>query len=151
MVVADQITQQASVGEPEARSADQRNSSPSPVLAGFIVGVVMSLTEDGSTCVETSGTINNVQTLMELWEWRRRVSDIYAKVRALPPEEGWHYWRDHRDALFRDHPQSPIPPESSFSGLGYHQYDEAWRFELPVDHVSGRQEISHSDDSFSQS
>lgn len=87
---------------------------------------------------------------MELWDWRRRVSDIYATVRTLPPEEGWHYWRDQKDALFRDHPESPVRSEGNFDGLHYQDYDEAWRFELPIERDSGSQDITHSDQASSK-
>ena len=47
----------------------------------------------------------------ELADWRRRVSELYAAVRARDDPECAHaLWRPGRDALFRAHPQSPLPP-----------------------------------------
>ncbi len=47
----------------------------------------------------------------DLWDWRRRVAELYAEVRALePPRLAWQLWRETRDELFRMHPQSPLEP-----------------------------------------
>ena len=65
-----------------------------------------------------------------LLDWKRRVFDLYASVRADPePEGAWHRWRGSRDELFRTHPQSPVQPaeRSSFAGLPYFDYDPAFR------------------------
>jgi hypothetical protein len=51
---------------------------------------------------------------LELADWRRRVSDLYAAVRAeaaRDPEAAWRLWRETRESLFRKHPQSPVPLE----------------------------------------
>jgi uncharacterized protein (DUF1684 family) len=70
--------------------------------------------------------------LLDLFDWRRTVADLYAEVRriaARDPEAGWHRWRGARDRLFREHPQSPIPASrrSTFDGVGYFPYDPAYR------------------------
>ena len=68
--------------------------------------------------------------LLSLLDWKRRVFDLYRRVRdAASPEEGWSVWCAERDALFRDHPQSPLPPVErvSFEGLRYFPYDPAAR------------------------
>jgi uncharacterized protein (DUF1684 family) len=65
-----------------------------------------------------------------LWDYRRRVADLYAEVRRTPdPATAWHLWRSGREQLFADHPQSPIEPERrhAFTGLDYFSYDPAWR------------------------
>jgi uncharacterized protein len=59
------------------------------------------------------------QTLA-LLDWKRRVFDLYAGVRTMPPEQGWTLWRETRDELFRSHPQSPRP---GYDGLAYYDYD----------------------------
>ncbi len=74
----------------------------------------------------------DVDTLDELTllDWKRRVFDLYAQVRADPePERAWRRWRETRDELFRSHPQSPVPAQrrSSFAGLPYFDYDPAFR------------------------
>lgn len=63
---------------------------------------------------------------LELADWRRRVAGIYAAVRgAHDPREAWDRWRVERDALFRKHPQSPLPLDrrGSFTGLPYFDYE----------------------------
>jgi uncharacterized protein (DUF1684 family) len=67
---------------------------------------------------------------LQLLDWKRRVFALYAEARAAhDPEAAWRRWRDVRDALFRDHPQSPLPPEerAAFEGLTYFPYDAALR------------------------
>lgn len=71
-----------------------------------------------------------------LWDWRRRVSDLYGTVRAEPdPRRAWTLWRDARDRLFRGHPQSPLEPEARrrFAGLPFFDYDPALRFRVGID------------------
>jgi uncharacterized protein (DUF1684 family) len=72
---------------------------------------------------------------LELADWRRRVSELYAEVRAeRDPIEAHALWRAGRDDLFRTHPQSPLPADDPLreSGLPYWPYDEALRFELEL-------------------
>jgi uncharacterized protein len=76
--------------------------------------------------------------LLDLADWRRRVSTLYAEVRAADdPEEAWHRWRAARDRLFRDHPQSPIPEErrAGFAGIPYSPYDPEMRVLAGVEDV----------------
>ena len=73
-----------------------------------------------------------------LWDWRRRVSAMYAAAReAGGGEPAWQTWRLARDGLFRDHPQSPIAP-GQFNGLPYHRYDPALRFTVPLREITGK-------------
>ena len=68
---------------------------------------------------------------LELWDWRRRVAEVYAAVRAEPDRQrAWLHWRSVRDAMFRDHPQSPIEARAEFTGLGFFQYDPALVFHV---------------------
>ena len=56
---------------------------------------------------------------MSLLDWRRRISELYAAVRAeSEPVRAWRLWRDARHELFSTHPQSPLPP----SGQGMPRY-----------------------------
>jgi uncharacterized protein len=67
---------------------------------------------------------------LTLLDWKRRIFDLYASIRADPePESAWRRWRASRDELFRSHPQSPVQPDgrSSFPGLPYFDYDPAFR------------------------
>ena len=68
---------------------------------------------------------------LALWDWRRRVAALYADVRAArDPKIAWWRWRETRDQLLRDHPQSPLEPaqRASFRGLRYGDYDARFRF-----------------------
>ena len=66
-----------------------------------------------------------------LWDWRRRVSTMYADARGCSGEAGWLNWRAGRDALFRSHPQSPVE-QKSFEALSFFPYDPALRFTVPL-------------------
>jgi uncharacterized protein len=75
-------------------------------------------------------TATRLQTYRELWDWRRRVAELYATVRAMePPRLAWQLWRETRDELFRSHPQSPLAPtdRERFAGLALFDYDPALR------------------------
>jgi uncharacterized protein (DUF1684 family) len=48
---------------------------------------------------------------LQLADWRRDVGELYAEVRALGAgERGWDTWRSGKQRLYREHPQSPVPP-----------------------------------------
>jgi uncharacterized protein (DUF1684 family) len=68
---------------------------------------------------------------LDLLDWKRRVFALYAAVRA---DGDVTAWRAGRDALFADHPQSPIAPErrASFDGLAYFGVDPAARVAAEV-------------------
>lgn len=70
-----------------------------------------------------------------LADWRRRTAELYARTRRAPtPADGHGVWREGRDRLFRDHPQSPLGDlhELRGSGIPYWPYDARWRFALPL-------------------
>jgi uncharacterized protein (DUF1684 family) len=73
-----------------------------------------------------------------LWlaDWRRRIADLYGEVRSMAasdPEAAWQHWREVREALFREHPQSPVPAADRPTFEAHHwPYDPRFRFELPV-------------------
>ena len=73
---------------------------------------------------------------LTLLDWRRRVSALYAQVRAADDPAAAHaLWRTTRDELFARHPDSPLLPEAraAFAGLPVAPYDPAWRFEVAVE------------------
>ena len=77
---------------------------------------------------------------MTLLDWRRAVAAIYADVRASAerdPVGTLARFRAERDRLFRDHPDSPLAPESrsAFTGLPYWPHDPALRFEATVERL----------------
>jgi uncharacterized protein (DUF1684 family) len=73
----------------------------------------------------------------ELADYRRRVAEMYAAVRAGrdDPAESCRRFRTARAELFRNHPQSALAPAARerFTGLRYFDYDPVYRFVLPVD------------------
>lgn len=76
--------------------------------------------------------------LQALWDWRRRVTELYASVRAeRDPQRAWHAWRSERDAMFRDHPQSPLEPGRGFTGLDLFPYDRALVFHVKLLPIAG--------------
>jgi len=72
---------------------------------------------------------------LELWEWRRRVADLYAEARSAGAGEGgWLAWRAGREELFATHPQSPLAAGAALAWFGY---DPRWRVEGIVSPASG--------------
>lgn len=74
---------------------------------------------------------------LALAEWRRRVSDLYATVRAQAardPSAAWQLWREAREELLRGHSQSPVPVADRASFRARHwPYDPRLRFEVAVE------------------
>jgi uncharacterized protein (DUF1684 family) len=67
---------------------------------------------------------------LTLLDWKRRVFDLYAAVRADPePERAWRHWREVRQRLFATHPQTP----SRTARPLYFDYDPALRFLAEVE------------------
>jgi len=65
---------------------------------------------------------------LTLLDWKRRIFELYAEVRAEPDHErAWRRWREVRDELFRTHPQTPIPAGTHFEQVPYFDYDPALR------------------------
>ncbi|MDQ3914521.1 MAG: DUF1684 domain-containing protein [Actinomycetota bacterium] len=69
------------------------------------------------------------QETLDLLDWKRRISELYAYVRGAEPRAAWERWRAERDDLFRSHPQSPVPEErrGDFAGLKVYEYHAAFR------------------------
>lgn len=81
---------------------------------------------------------------LQLFDWRRRVTDLYAEIRAAAdPGAAWDQWRQVRHELLTAHPQSPIAEvaRGSFPGAEYFDYDPAFRFMADV----GEAEPEHFD------
>jgi len=78
----------------------------------------------------------SVRDHLDLVDWRRRVADLYCDVRALAEsdvEAAHAHWRAARERLFRDHPQSPVPPEGRGAFAAAHwPYDRGLRFEVAL-------------------
>jgi uncharacterized protein len=84
-----------------------------------------------------TAAITGAPDRLSLADWRRRVADLYAEVRALSledPEAAWRRWTSTREALLREHPQSPVPPDARAAFRGhYWPYDSRLRFEVAVE------------------
>jgi hypothetical protein len=77
---------------------------------------------------------------LALWDWRRRVTALYAEIRAATdPKAAWEHWRETRDALFRQHPQSPLEGAilARFNGLSYGDYDPRLRVAVRIRPIAG--------------
>jgi uncharacterized protein len=75
--------------------------------------------------------------MLDLLDYRRRVSELYQQVRAANGDPAaWDRWRQVRDDLFRHHPQSALDEaqKAAFAGLLYYDYDPAFRVVAPVSH-----------------
>lgn len=72
------------------------------------------------------------QDHLDLVDWRRRVGDAYRSGSL----EGW---RTARERLFKEHPQSPIPPEAraAFQGLRWFAADSAYRVPARIEAGDG--------------
>jgi uncharacterized protein (DUF1684 family) len=73
-----------------------------------------------------------------LAHWRRSVAELYALVRVeanADPAAAAREFRAAREALFREHADSPIAPEqrATWPGLAWYPYDPAWRVDASVD------------------
>ena len=61
--------------------------------------------------VVAAESISSTIDLLAVADWRRRVSELYAEVRASSdPARAWERWRGGREELFLTHPQSPLQP-----------------------------------------
>lgn len=73
---------------------------------------------------------------LTLADWRRRVADLYAEVRRRhrsDPDAALAFWRREREALYREHPQSPVPAHARATFRAMHfEPDPALRFEVAV-------------------
>jgi hypothetical protein len=71
-----------------------------------------------------------------LADWRRRVAELYGEVRAIAttdPAGAWERWRVEREALYRGHPQSPVPAAERDAFRARHwPYDDRLRASVLV-------------------
>lgn len=68
--------------------------------------------------------------MLDLLDYRRRVAEMYQTVRTSgDPQAAWRHWRQVRDDLFKDHPQSALDAQQQahFGGLAYYDYDPTFR------------------------
>jgi uncharacterized protein (DUF1684 family) len=74
---------------------------------------------------------------LQLADWRRQVADLYARIRETAPRDpaaAWNDWRTTRERLFREHAQSPVPPEGRAAFRAHHwPYDPSLRLEAVIE------------------
>ena len=77
--------------------------------------------------------------MLDLWDWRRQIADLYGAVRGMAPEDGWRLWRDTRNRLFAHHSQTSLEPAAlaNFTGISLYPYDPALRFLVGLTDISG--------------
>ena len=79
---------------------------------------------------------DQLQETLDLADWRRRVATLYAEVRRLSETDvagALALWRSTREALFRDHPSSPVPADRRLGFRAHHfDHDPSLRFEVEV-------------------
>jgi hypothetical protein len=79
--------------------------------------------------------------LLQLADWRRQVATLYAEVRRLAiddPAAALALWRQTRERLYREHPQSPVPASQRAAFQAHHfPPDPRLRFEVPVEPDAG--------------
>ena len=84
-------------------------------------------------------TTADVDDVLTLADWRRTIGSLYADVRRLAetdPAAALGHWRETRERLFRDHPQSPVPADRRPRFQAAHfEHDPALRFVVPVEPV----------------
>ena len=81
-------------------------------------------------------TDDRVHSTLATVDWRRMTFDLYRRVRATSdPETAHAMWRETRDAMFGEHPASPLLDEDArdFEALPVPDYDPAWRFRARVE------------------
>jgi uncharacterized protein len=80
---------------------------------------------------------NETRAILDLADWRRQVAVLYADVRrlaAIDPRSALALWRSERERLFRDHPQSPVPPPDRAAFRARHfEHDPELRFEVALE------------------
>lgn len=73
---------------------------------------------------------------LELVDWRRRVAELYGRVRRrwrADPLAAHDDWCTTRDRLLRTHPQTPLDEPDGFAGLAYAPYDPSFVWSVEVD------------------
>lgn len=75
---------------------------------------------------------------LELTDWRRQLAAMWQEWRRSSPVDAaaaGTAFRDSKDRLFREHPQSPIPTRdrASFASLAYWPHDPAYRMAVRIE------------------
>ena len=89
------------------------------------------------------GNDDTPPTWLDLYDYRSRVARMYRERDAslrdgMDPEEVLWHFRAAKDLLFREHPQSALPPDerATFTGLRYFPYNPALRLNATLTPLS---------------
>src|SRR5262249_35154500 len=87
-------------------------------------------------------------TWLDLYDWRARVASMYRERNvALQAGEDAQVvverFRAAKDALFKQHPQTPLGKEdrATFSGLRYFDYDPTLRVEAELQPIASEEQV----------
>lgn len=87
--------------------------------------------------------VDSARALLELADWRRRMAELYTDVRLLARidcQGAWELWRSVRESLYREHPQSPVPPSERAAFRAHHYpYDPAYRLTATLEPPAGEE------------
>jgi len=78
---------------------------------------------------------------LSLLDWKRAIGELYAEIRVTPDKHAaWNHWRETRARLFREHPQSPVPPvqRAGYDGPHLYEYDPTWSLTATTEPVESR-------------
>ncbi|HEV7809267.1 MAG TPA: DUF1684 domain-containing protein [Candidatus Limnocylindrales bacterium] len=104
---------------------------------------------------EPTADVRTVVATLALADWRRAVAALYAEVRKLAMTDvdaALALWRETREQLYREHPQSPVPPDARATFRSHHfEHDRALRFEVVVDDLAETSETSRPADATARS
>jgi uncharacterized protein (DUF1684 family) len=79
----------------------------------------------------TSEQVHTTLADTSLWDWRRRVADMWHDIRAMDePLAAWELWISTRAELFAHHPQTPLDAGAELPE--YFDYDPALRFAVKL-------------------
>jgi hypothetical protein len=94
-----------------------------------------------------TGTSRTPASLLALADWRRQMAALYGEVRRLAasdPAAAHGHWRRVREQLYREHPQSPIPPPRRPAFVARHYaYDPTLRFEMALLADRASRQVEH--------
>ena len=91
----------------------------------------MNLMSEESRLPEAAS--DKARDVLALLDWRRRIAQMYAQVRAeADPQSAWRHRRRTRDGLFKRHPQSPLEPKQqrAFEALPFFPYVGSLRMQV---------------------
>lgn len=89
------------------------------------------------------GKLNSADRYFDLADYRLRMAELYL-AEPSGGVSGWRAFRQARDRLFREHPQSALEPEdrAALDTLPFFEYDEQYRVSATVAAVDDGEEVA---------